>query len=593
MKSSYRNRLDNVILNIATLGALIFLYLLYSDSWMFSKENLSDTKPIGVIQQSKVDVRRKNKHQFIWKPIQIQEIVYTGDSIFTGSNSNTTIGFNSGHILTVDEDTLLVLDQKNEYTQLDLKFGRVTSLINASESPIKFKIDSQELKFYGYDARIIFQKEPNKTLNIKVKKGKLQIKNNSSKRLVELNNETDYSLSEIAQLPSATPNPLVNDGNINSNANSLTKELSIFEQKNHYSENDHKDDLMSGQFIQLNSWTSDYIYWTTPQAKLHFKWMYEGYFDHFILSIYHNKDLKENIASVNLTSQDYNWTPPLVEENIYWKVQSVDKNGSIINESPLIKWSLKNLVAPKWNETKLEKIIELTRDENNVVKSISPIEIRWDTELPTYQFRIEIAQNENFSNPHIIETKTKYYIINELFTGKNYLRVLSEGVGRPNSTWSTVYILNAYENFQKGIKDPVRQPALSTNHLIPSVTVSVVNEKSTPSIPKLPLKLKKPNLKRPANHEAFILSQMTELQIKFQWDADVIATRHIIQFSKNNSFSIINYSAEITSAEFLLDQTLLKGKYFWRVISLNPKENLKSDWSDLHSFSVSDIAEEY
>ncbi len=119
------------ILATASVLLLTMLYFLYDDSLLLSSTKESSNHVIiGKIESSDKDVRRKFKDQFNWTTAHSDDLVHSGDSIFTGQGSSVEIKLNDGRKMLLRENSLAVFKKENGQMQLDLKFGKMTAPID-------------------------------------------------------------------------------------------------------------------------------------------------------------------------------------------------------------------------------------------------------------------------------------------------------------------------------------------------------------------------------------------------------------------------------------------------------------------------------
>src|SRR5688572_3467053 len=122
-KQQKSGRGEKAILTIAIAIVMVFAYLLYDDSLLFPRNNQNNLTPIGSIVLSREDVRQKNSNSFLWNPVKKEEVVYLGDSIFTGANSEAFIQLDEGSEIKLQPNSLIVLNREGNQMKLDFKFG--------------------------------------------------------------------------------------------------------------------------------------------------------------------------------------------------------------------------------------------------------------------------------------------------------------------------------------------------------------------------------------------------------------------------------------------------------------------------------------
>lgn len=136
------NKTDKIILSVSSLIILIYSYLLYDDSFLFNQES-SSYQQVGILAQSKNDVRRKAIESFLWAPAKKEQSLHEKDSIFTGVGSTAELMLQDGSIIKLEENSLVTLSLKEGQLELNLKYGEVqTDLKEVSKLQIKSDQDN-------------------------------------------------------------------------------------------------------------------------------------------------------------------------------------------------------------------------------------------------------------------------------------------------------------------------------------------------------------------------------------------------------------------------------------------------------------------
>ncbi len=120
------NRYTYIIVFIATIAILGSGYLIYDDSPIADPVK-AKSKQIGRVIRVTQDFRRRIAHKAVWENPKKSDLIYDGDFLFTGPNSNSKIEFNEGTAIELQPDTLLSIRLQEKYPQsemwLDLSFG--------------------------------------------------------------------------------------------------------------------------------------------------------------------------------------------------------------------------------------------------------------------------------------------------------------------------------------------------------------------------------------------------------------------------------------------------------------------------------------
>ncbi len=143
------NRTDRFILFSAVVLMLLMLFFLYDDSYILPNEQ-SNEKEVASISFTNSDVRVKDSKHFLWRPVNRKTVIRNGDSIFTGPGSTVTLKFNDGRELTLQENSMFVMNFQKDELKLDLQFGRFTgSLPMGSKISVKGKEIEQPIAAQG------------------------------------------------------------------------------------------------------------------------------------------------------------------------------------------------------------------------------------------------------------------------------------------------------------------------------------------------------------------------------------------------------------------------------------------------------------
>lgn len=174
MNSFDRPTKSLLILCFACLSAVV--YGLLSKNSERNKDDLRANGAGKIIYRSN-DVRRKASHDVSWSQIPNQEKVYTEDHIFTGESSSAEIELKTGAKLTMNSNSLIVLREKVDHSEVKLSTGGFISRLRKGE---KFNLLKNN-KIIGFNADKddvtvrVEQVKEDSDLTITVISGELQI----------------------------------------------------------------------------------------------------------------------------------------------------------------------------------------------------------------------------------------------------------------------------------------------------------------------------------------------------------------------------------------------------------------------------------
>jgi len=423
--------LDRWLLGFSILGMALFLYILNDNSAFFQSRHLNQGAKIGDVDKLIRDVRRRATDDFVWLPLSDLEDIYIGDSIFTGSKSSVSIRLSTGVNLWIDPDSLVVLDQTENLTKLDLKFGNLRGNFGAnSTSLLKLNVNDQDMDLEGKSVEFSLEKKKSKNTNLKVTEGQAKLTEVKSKKqiFIEKKHQVNFSreIASIGNLAALEEDPI---------------------------------------FIRMEQWGENKNLWFSEKQKLKFQWQTEGPVDHFKLIVSMKEDLSHPLINETIKMNGYEWTPPFSEGKIFWKVEVYKKETSKVTlQSEVIQWNIGLLTAPEWKISSNPLYLSPARwtskaNEKNVndaksKKEEAPV-LDWNSSNKASQFRLQIGKDPQFKeNSSGLEIQQNKWVIPKLEIGKYFARVRSENVGRPPSIWSHTLIIEVSDLDPDGLLEP-------------------------------------------------------------------------------------------------------------------------------------------
>ncbi len=411
--------IDKYLIYLSLCGVFLFLHLLNDDS-LFEKTKEANGKKIGNITKPIQDVRRRTKNEFSWLPINNNDLVFLGDSIYTGDKSTVTVSLDNGVNLLVDPDSLVVLDPNSDDVKLNLKFGNVKGkLANNTNSSINLNINDQELKLDGASVEFTLEKKNTANVQLKVIEGNAKITEAVSKKQFALPKKHQVKFNrEIASI----------------------QNLKAFEEEI--------------EFVRIEQWGMDKSFWLNEKQPLKFLWQVEGLVDHYEISIAQKSNMKEPLVKEVIKVNGFSWLPNFDNGTIFWQIKAFKDKTKFV-ESPIIHWDIGILSAPEWENIENPKVIskiDLSESMNPQNESIKVL--RWNTKLKSQLYRLEWSKNFDFKEKSSIELKDNKWLIPNLDVGKYFLRVRSESIGRPASIWSSPLVLKILDKDPDGLISP-------------------------------------------------------------------------------------------------------------------------------------------
>jgi hypothetical protein len=127
---------DYFIIIVSLLFSTIcFAYLVRKDEVMFRR----DLHKIAVVNQSTSNVKRKFSGTINWDKITTEDVIYQGDSVFTGKNSDVNISFNKNKSkLSIPQNSLIRIEETDNQFSIEIKKGGVDISL-AQKTKLKVK----------------------------------------------------------------------------------------------------------------------------------------------------------------------------------------------------------------------------------------------------------------------------------------------------------------------------------------------------------------------------------------------------------------------------------------------------------------------
>ena len=181
------SRVEKNVLVGSVILTGVLSYLFFSDSWvrLFDSEEPSQSIKVGYLESTANDVRRKSKGQLSWQTGARRDTLYYEDSIYAGKASKAKIVLNQGSDLLLNENSLVILRNREEASFLDLQYGSVQGKMK-KHSVLHFGKNSK-LKS-GSDADFHL-KSTDSGLEIQVLSGSVDIETDKGKKRLEKNSK--------------------------------------------------------------------------------------------------------------------------------------------------------------------------------------------------------------------------------------------------------------------------------------------------------------------------------------------------------------------------------------------------------------------
>ncbi len=382
--------LDKWIVLLALLGVIALGALLYNDAWMtrFFSTRTGKGEPIGEVLNAKNDVRRRMDQSLTWYPASVREKLYERDAIFTGHESETDLLIGQDNRLSLQPDSLVILQMQNNETIFDLQLGTVTTLVAATPT-LKIIHEGQvaEIKTSGPRGAVTFSKDKGGKLSITSAKENIEVEIGGRKNKIKKNEQLN-----------------------------VDKAMKV-----------------SSQTFSAHI-TSHKIYeaaWVKPGDSVAFTW--ENYEPNTALKIQVSKtgkfdktDLRDGDLLVDepVTKNNYYFKPQRAQSYAYrltkaktGEVASLTHTLDIYSAQPIV------LVSPTQNSV-------VNRDEKLAKGKDQPVQFQWQGKRGVNEFALHVARDENFTERVQGKTEAGNNLILSLPAGIYFWRV---GAHKPDN----------------------------------------------------------------------------------------------------------------------------------------------------------------
>lgn len=165
---------DNTIIAAALVALAVSAFFFMRDDQGFS--NREELQPVGKFSTYRNDVRRRIETGLAWGTVSKNDVVYEGDSIFTGDDSETRIALDGGGYIVVAPKSLVVIRSKSRKLEVDLQYGSLQGKVAGEQGLlIKQGADSKEIQGQGAEIQLVREQLSNET-RVQVLKGQVTVK---------------------------------------------------------------------------------------------------------------------------------------------------------------------------------------------------------------------------------------------------------------------------------------------------------------------------------------------------------------------------------------------------------------------------------
>jgi hypothetical protein len=352
------NRTDRILFFVLTGIACALSYLLYDDTLLFPPPKKATLEQIGTVTYAVKDVRKKSMTNFMWLPSESEDLVYQGDSIFTGDDSSASVKLTDGTLVDVKSNSLVVLNLKENQMALDLQFGNFVGTL-AKNTEVKLKSGKEAIELKGDRSKFELKKAVAGKIDLKIIQGKVEIKSNKVEKTLAEN--------EVIKIDKTGDEKKPSDWKLSAVAPPNDTEVI-----------------------------------TNTLVLPNFKWEGSPEIDSFRFIASTDPSMKDPLFIKDLQATEYTPEKFFVPQGpIYWKVEALTLDQKVHKSTEIRKIIFRTLYAPiiAKPEQNYNHIIKTNRDGERI--SPDRFNIGWTYQNQALSFETQFSKNPNFEVPSV------------------------------------------------------------------------------------------------------------------------------------------------------------------------------------------------
>ncbi|HVK60155.1 MAG TPA: hypothetical protein VM432_01345 [Bdellovibrionales bacterium] len=382
---------DSIILAIASSMLVLSLVFLFADGYLFGGGDYANLMAVGKFSTSKNDVRRRVDAGLSWSTVYSKDIVYEGDSIFTGDSSEAAIQLDNGTVLKVDPKSLVVIRTKGNKLEIDLQYGSLQGKIGSGDDQaivLTQNGQSQELSGQNSELRIV-KDEKSVNTRVQIVSGEVKFKDKNSVKVVKKDEELSVDDKGPAKITRAD--------------------------------------------VVLVSPSSGDIQWLSIGKSTPFKWKPAKKSFNGVFEIAKDPSFAVKIRETPVTGTSINvGDTQEIRGPLYWRVRSIEAGA---NNPVAWKVSLFDDVPPLPVLPSADQILMIPK--NSKSGEVSTF-LTWEDTSGSQDFEYEISRIPDMRKPFEAGKTTEFGARVKLLEGDYYWRVKGLHAERKNSPWSRV-----------------------------------------------------------------------------------------------------------------------------------------------------------
>jgi hypothetical protein len=138
---------DRIVLTASAAGAALCAVALFFPELLHGPTGAGEGEArteLGRFVDSESDVRRRLQSSLLWQDVRGTEVVFEGDSIFTGDDATAELKMADGVTLAVAPNSLVVLNRRRQGLAVDLQVGQIVAQSTRGEGRVTVVQDGRE-----------------------------------------------------------------------------------------------------------------------------------------------------------------------------------------------------------------------------------------------------------------------------------------------------------------------------------------------------------------------------------------------------------------------------------------------------------------
>ncbi|MEK6554364.1 MAG: hypothetical protein AABZ31_03910, partial [Bdellovibrionota bacterium] len=378
---------DKRILGICLLLLLFSALMIFNDKWVYKLTGISeeDLEQIGEVTRIQNDVRRRHQIAFTWMPLEQENNVFQGDSIFTGNSSGALIKTKSGEEISIAANSLVVIKTRQDSVSIDIGFGSVEGKVQKGKT-LRITSNNSLTELDGSGATVKIDAGDGNKLVLNVLEGEVNVRSGGGMKTLRRNDSTEINTPDYLNKPEK---------------NTIQILMPLANQR--------------FQFMQ--------------ERPTEFRWRTSRAFNRMKIKVATDIAMKNTLVDAAVTENNYTAFSLPVDTPLYWQILS-DAAISDVTPFYLVGNSPSQPVSPLMGQN----IFYDAALRESVAGAT--VKLEWAGGSPALRYEVQLANNPIFEGPRIYKTKNTNYTTEILSRGQYYWRVKS--LDFATAKWSEV-----------------------------------------------------------------------------------------------------------------------------------------------------------